>query len=168
MRNIKKRILSIALSAMFVCMSLGRTTFAAEPDGTTNAICYNVELTSEGINSVTDNDGNEINPAVLSSSISGYEQDTLSGNPCGVQVFVDASGWGGMGITIKASSSWSGYMRLDVLGADGSSPLTEKAVYSNGETKFNSLWHYTPSYYLFSFAGIPDGNSVYVQIWIYG
>ena len=169
MKNIKKRLLSIALSAMFVCMSLGTTVFAAEPNEATSATFYNVELTSEGITSITDQNGNEINPdSVTRSSISGYESDTLSGDPCGVQVMVDANGWGGMGVTIKTSSSWSGYMSLDVLGDDGNAPLTGKAVYSNGETKFNNLWHYTPMYYLFSFSGIPAGQSVSVQIWVYG
>lgn len=169
MRNIKKRLLGIVLSAMFVCMSLGTAAFAAEPVKPVDATCYNVELTSEGIASITDQDGNEIDPSsVTRSSISGYESDTLSGDPCGVQVFVDANGWGGMGITIKTSSTWSGYMSLDVLGEDGNAPLTGKAVYSNGETQFHDLWHYTPMYYLFSFRGIPSGQSVNVQIWVYG
>lgn len=169
MRNIKRRILSLALSAVVACMSFGTTAFAAEPTEQLDATCYNVELTSEGITSITDQNGNTIDPySVTRSSISGYESDTLSGDSCGVQVFVDANGWGGMGITVKTSSSWSGYMNLDVLGDDGNAPLTGKAIYSNGETQFSNLWHYTPMYYLFSFRGIPSEQSVSVQIWVYG
>lgn len=169
MENIKKRFLSITLSVMFVCMNLVTPVLAAEPNEWANSTCYNIELNSDGITSITDQNGNEIkSDSVTRSSISGYESDTLSGNPCGVQVFVNANGWGGMGITVKTSSSWNGYMSLDVLGDDGHAPLTSAAVYSNDETEFHNLWHYTPMYYLFSFRGIPTGQSVSVQIWVYG
>ena len=77
MRNIKRRILSLALSAVVACMSFGTTAFAAEPTEQLDATCYNVELTSEGITSITDQNGNTIDPySVTRSSISGYESDT--------------------------------------------------------------------------------------------
>ena len=168
MKNIKKRILSISLSAMVMCMILGTTAFAAEPEKTVDATYYNVELTSDGITSITDENGNAINPNSLTSSISGYDAGTLTGDPDGIQVVVNSEGWGGMGVTIKASSSWNGYMSLDMLGDDGHTPLTGAVVHSNSETYFNNLWHYSPMSYLFSFRGIPAGQSVYVQIWVYG
>lgn len=165
MRNIKKRILGTFLSAMMGCMALSTTAFAAEPQADVNSTCYSVELTSEGITSITDENGNAVSPR---SSISGYASSTLTSNPAGVFVLVDSQGWGGMGITVKASSSWNGYMSLDVVGHDGSTPISGKAVYSNSETVFNNLWHNTPESYIFSFRGIPSGQSVTVYIWVYG
>lgn len=164
MKGIKRRILGILLSAMFV-LSFGTTAFAAETGETNEAKCYNLEVTSEGVSSITDAEGNTVSPR---STISGYEQTTLSGDPAGIVVYVDSSGWGGMGVTVKASSSWNGYMNLDILSSEGDIPAQGKAVYSNGETYLNDLFHYNPPYYLFSFRGIPSGQSVFVQIWVYG
>lgn len=164
MKNIKKRILGSFLFAVLLCLSFELSVFAAESDETINATCYNIEVTSEGIESITNQYGNEITFGTPRISISGYDEGTLTGNPDGVQVIVNSVGWGGMGVTVKASSSWHGYMSLDILGSDGNVPLSGHAVYSNGETVINDLWHYSPSYYLFSFRGIPSGQSVYVQI----
>lgn len=172
MKNMTRRFLAIFFSAMMACMCLGTTAFAAESetasDTTPEATCYSLEVTSNGVASITDEDGNEVDSISPRSSISGYNQATLTGDPVGVSVFVDSSGWGGMGVTVKASSSWSGYMNLDIIGSDGKVPLQGKSVYSNGETKVNNLYHYNPDYYVFSFRGIPSGQSVFVQIWVYG
>ena len=164
MKGIKTRILG-ALMALMLCAGFTTTAFAAEPVENGEAKCYTFEVTSEGITSVKDESGNEITPR---SSISGYEQATISGDPAGVIVYPSSSGWGGMGVTVKTSSSWNGYMNLDIIGEDGSVPLEGKSIYSNKETPINNLWHYNPAYYLFSFRGIPSGQSVFVQIWIYG
>lgn len=165
MKNTKTRRIIGVLMALVLCIGLTSTAFAAEPPENNEAKCYTLEVTSEGITSVKDDVGNEVSPR---SSISGYEQATISGDPAAVFVYPKSSGWGGMGVTIKTSSSWNGYMNLDILGEDGSVPLEGKSVYSNGETKVNNLWHYNPAYYLFSFRGIPSGQSVFVQIWVYG
>lgn len=164
MKSIKKRLL-ILLTVLSLCACFTTTAFAAETPKNDEGKCYTFEVTSEGITAVTDETGNEITPR---SSISGYNQASISGNPAAIIVYPSSSGWGGMGVTVKASSSWSGYMNLDILGSDGSTPLQGKAVYSNSETKVNNLYHKNPSYYMFSFRGIPSGKSVYVQIWIYG
>ena len=170
MKKIIKRSLGLVMAMVMACMCMVTTAFAAETetDNAPEAKCYNLEVTSDGIESVVDEDGNKVDPGLLRSSISGYNQATISGDPVGVLVFVSASGVGGMGITVKASSSWSGYMSLDMIGSNGSIPLSGKAVYSNGETQVNNLQHNSPSYYVFSFRGIPSGQSVFVQIWVYG
>lgn len=169
MRNIKKHILSICLVAMLACMSFATTAFAAELESSTKSKCYTIEVTSEGLASITDKEGKEINTyTTLRSSISGYEQRSLTSNSAGIQVFVEASGCGGMGVTINASSSWSGYMSMNMLGSDGRMTVEGKAVYSNGETYLNNLSHYSPSYYVLTFSGIPSGQSVFVKVWIYG
>lgn len=162
MKGIKTRILG-ALMTLILCTAFVTTAFAAEPAENSEAKCYTFEVTSEGITSVTD--GNEVTPQ---SSISGYNQASISGDPASIFIYPNSSGWGGMGVTVKTSSNWNGYMNLDILGEDGSLPLEGKSIHSNSETKINNLWHYNPAYYMFSFRGIPSGQSVYVQIWIYG
>lgn len=92
----------------------------------------------------------------------------MTKDPSRFEVGVTAQGIGGMGITVKTSSSWSGYMTLLVIGRDGSIPLNDVKIPSNGETHFNDLLHYSTTGYAFQFTGIPEGRSVFVQIWIYG
>lgn len=168
MKGLKKRILSACLIVMLTIMSFSTTTFANELQKTKETICYNVEMTSEGIEFITDKNGKPIDSISPRSSISGFDQRSLTPNSAGIQVFVDASGSGGMGVTINASSSWNGYMSVNMLGSNGSTAFTGRAVYSNGETKFNNLRHSSPTYYVLTFAGIPSGQSVFVQVWIYG
>lgn len=168
MKKIIKRSLGLIIAMVMTCMCMVTSAFAAENEPAPEAKCYNLEVTSDGIESISDENGNDVDPNLLRSSISGYNQATISGNPVGVLVYVSASGTGGMGITVKTSSSWSGYMNLDMIGSNGSIPLSGRAVYSNGETQVNNLQHNSPSYYVFSFRGIPSGQSVFVQIWVYG
>ena len=168
MKNITKRIACIVAAMLMICTCVGTTAFAAEPEETSEATCYNVEFTSDGVQSITDETGNAVDSPTLLSTISGYGDGTLTNDPDGFIIYVDSSGWGGMGVTVKASSSWNGYMSLDIVGEDGSVPAKQRAISSNGETYLNDLFHYNPAYYLFSFRGIPSGQSVYVQIWVYG
>lgn len=171
MKGIKFRILTI-LTALVMCLGSSTSAFASESqdnkDADKNATCYNLEVTSDGIASITDEKGNEVSSISPRSSISGYNQATLSGDPAGIIVYINSSGWGGMGVTIETSSSWHGYMSLDILGSDGSIPLEGRSIYSDKSTEINDLFHYNPAYYLFSFRGIPSGQSVSVKIWVYG
>lgn len=167
MKSIICRIFSIFVAiSMCVCLSL--TTYAEEPSTVQKVSSYTLEVTSSGIVSCQDENGNDISTTSARSSINGYGSKTLNSNPSTLQVMVDAKGWGGMGVTVNASSSWNGYMSLDIISSDGKVPLEGAAVYSNRETYFNNLKHYNPDYLIFSFRGIPSGQSVYVQIWVYG
>ena len=75
MKNIRKRFSNIFLSVVLMCMSLSTTVSAAETTEETEApTYYNVEVTSEGIASIVDQDGNSVSPASLASSISAYKQ----------------------------------------------------------------------------------------------
>ena len=170
-----KRIITCLL-ATFTILCTSVTVFASENTvdkaNIPTATLYNVELTSEGIASITNEDGSKV-PASTRSSISGYEQTNISGNPAGVFVYPTASGIGGMGATVQSSSSWNGFMSLDILSSDGLTSATGMAVPSNGEWKLNDVYangitHYSPAYLLFSFKGIPAGQSVSVKIWVYG
>lgn len=164
----RKRILGTLMSAIMLVMSLGTTAFAAEPETTPDATLYTLECTAEGVASITDEDGNDVSESVLRSSISGYDQATLTTDPAAIIVSVDASGFGGMGATVETSSSWNGYMSLDIFDNNAFIYYEGAAVYSNGTKYFNDLKHYCPSNIWFSFRGIPSGQSVFVKIWVYG
>lgn len=164
MKGINRRILAI-LTVVAICSCMVLTAFAAESEAPQKATCYTLEVTSDGVSSCHDENGEAISPR---SSISGYASETMTRDPNPIQVVVQASGWGGMGVTVKTSSSWSGYMSLDIIASDGSVPLEGAAIYSNQETYFNNLRHYSPTYLMFSFRGIPSGQSVSVEIWVYG
>lgn len=170
-----KRIMTTLLAAVTL-LSMSTTAFAAENNSeqvvkdTSQATCYNMELTSDGVSSITDENGKSISPR---SSISGYDDGTLSSNPAGIIIYPDASGIGGMGATVESHSSWNGYMNLDILGSDGLTKATGLSVKTNTTWTLDSVFsggitHYSPSYILFSFRGIPQGQSVYVKIWVYG
>lgn len=73
----KKRILGTIMATILLVMSFGTTAFAAKPATTPDATFYTLECTSEGVVSITDEDGNAVSDSVLRSSISGYEQETF-------------------------------------------------------------------------------------------
>lgn len=166
-----KRITGIFMATIMLFTMSITTVSAAENDTTPTATAYNVEVTSDGITSITDENG-DIAPASVYSSISGYEQATISGSPAGILVYPSASGIGGMGATVECSSSWNGTMSLDILSSDGKTQVTGLSVPSKGtwylDDHVSNVVHYSPSYFLFSFRGIPSGQSVFVKIWIYG
>lgn len=169
MKKTVNRLLSILLAIMLVLGATGTQAFADEVSEPEDATLYNVELTSEGIAQITDADGNPVTDSTRGTGgISGFKQATLSNNPDGVFVVTQSWGFGGMGITIKTSSSWNGYMSLDVITSDPSVIISGSSIYSNTETQFHNLMHYSPSYIIFKFSGIPSGQSVFVQIWVYG
>ncbi len=73
----------------------------------------------------------DISTTSARSSINGSGSKTLNSNPSTLQVMVDAKGWGGMEVTVNASSSWNGYMSLDIISSDGKVPLEGATIYSN-------------------------------------
>ncbi len=163
---------SCILLALVLVLSLSVSAFAAEITSDVNtdveATMYNLEITSEGIVSVTDENGN-IMPR---SSISGYASGDVRSDSTFFLVWVDASGIGGMGVTVTTSCpNWNGTIRFDLVSDRGSKALTEEYIPTNGTTEFHNLWQGlpgTPSYYLANFYGIPEGYTVNAQVWIYG
>lgn len=167
---------SCILLALLLVLSLSIPAFAAEIQNDVNAdvntdveaTMYSLELTSEEIVSVTDEDGN-IMPL---SSISGYASGDISSTSSGFLVWVDSSGIGGMGVTVKTSCpNWNGTVRFDLVSDRGSKAVTEAYIPTNGSTEFHNLLHGlpgTPAYYLANFYGIPAGYTVNAQVWIYG
>lgn len=170
MKLLMKRTFAIFM-AVVMCLFTGVTSFAAETQPTEKAKCYNLEVSSTGVIFCTDENGNEVPYISPRSSISGYGNDSISTENPAIVIYPDASGIGGMGITVKTSSSWNGYMKL-IAGAQYmgsiSTIINNYAVYSNGETYFNNIMHSFPGYIVFVFDGIPSGVIVNTQIWIYG
>lgn len=162
--------LILATTTLVASLSLMSVpTFATEVDTINDNVnnageAITLELTSEGIVSASAS-SKGIMPY---SSISGYEQQTINSSDHGVIVFTSGSGIGGMGVTIKASSSWNGDMTVHMAGYDGSTPFMNAKVTANGTTYFNNLITTNPAFYLFNFLDIPSGVSVFVQIWVYG
>lgn len=165
----KKLIASIFISTLMLLMSFSMTAFAAEPQiNLCEATAYTMECTPEGIVSVTDENGVSA-PASVMSTISGYTQQTISGSPVGVVVYpTSASGAGGMGVTIECSSSWNGYMSMDLTDTNGNENVRGVRVASNGTSKLSDMYHNSPSAVVLTFRGIPSGQSVFVKVWIYG
>lgn len=167
-----KKIVSIFL-AIIMMATLPSAAFASEFSGEIEstlpkATLYNLALNSDGIVSVSDENG-DIMPL---SSISGYQNGNVSKGSSGFTVWVNASGIGGMGVTVKTSCpNWpDGEIRFTLIGENGSVPINNSLIYANGEANYSNLWHGlpVPSYYLAGFSGIPEGYTVYAQVWIFG
>ena len=165
-----KKLFSFLLAIATVLCVCSANVFAAEispekPNETIDATMYDVELNSNGIVSITDENGG----VVPLSTISGYSNGDLTDSSSGLLVWTDASGIGGMGVTITTScSTWNGTMTFDLIGNNGSHPIKGEYISSNGSKEFHNLLHTSPSYFLATFSGIPSGHTVHAQIWIYG
>ncbi|MBO5348520.1 MAG: hypothetical protein J6A89_01680 [Clostridia bacterium] len=166
----KKLIAGIFMSTLMFLMSFGMTAFAAESEvDSCEATAYTMECTSDGIVSITDENGATAPASVMRSTISGYTQQTISGSPAGIVVYpTSASGAGGMGVTIECSSSWNGAMSMDLTDTNGNVNVRGVRVVSNGTSKLTDMYHDSPSAVVLTFRGIPSGQSVFVKVWIYG
>ena len=168
MKKFSKRFIALFLAVITV-LSLTVSASAAEMENTNNdpeevvAQHITYEVTSEGIVSVETDDG--VAPC---SSISGYANGTFTTVDCLLSFPVVSSGEGGMGITVKTSSSWDGYMSMDIGPGGQEWYINDYAMPSNGERQFHDLYHETPMNIGMYLYGIPNGQSVYVEIWVYG
>ena len=166
-----KKLFSFLLATIMIVSVCSAQTFAAEvkPEAentATKATMYNIELNSEGIVSVTDINGKELEE----SSISGYAQGNVTSTSTGFIVDVDASGMGGMGVTVKTTcSTWqNGTIKFTLANNYGDVVIRGEDIPSNGERKFEGLFHISPSYFSASFQGIPSGHTIFAQVLIYG
>lgn len=166
----KKLIAGLLASTLMFLMSFGMTASASDAEvASCEATAYTMECTSEGIVSVTDENGVLAPDSVMRSTISGYTQQTISGDPVCVVVYpTSASGAGGMGVTIECSSSWNGAMAMDLTDTNGNVNVKGVRVVSNGTSKLTNMYHDSPSAVILTFTKIPAGQSVFVKVWIYG
>lgn len=152
-----RRFLTLLL-ALVMCMSVGITASAAEmPQGTPN-------VEAQAVASAEDSG---IMPL---SSVSGYARKTLTKGNNMILVECDGEGIGGMGVTIRATSSSGGSVSFS--GASygsysGASDISGSVVLNGPDKEFHGLWHNQLAYYAIVF-DIPDGVSIDVQVWIYG
>ena len=166
-----KRFLGILL-ALVMTMAVSTTAFAAENETTNNntvkATKYDVKLNSDGIVSVSDENGS----VVPLSSISGYANGNVSSGSSYFLVWVDSSGVGCMGVTVKTScSNWNGTITFSLVSDRGSTAISNQSIPTNGERQYNNLIHglpAQPAYYVANFSGIPAGYTVHAEVWIYG
>ena len=170
--NLFKRFSVFAVVVVMFIMT-GITVYAEESDMSFSDIsCYNLEISSEGVVSCTDENGNILPVIEPRSSISGYGNEYLTSSITAIVIYPEASGIGGMGITINTSSNWNGYMSLIAEAQYGTSShnriIDNYAIPSNGEIYFNDILHFGPTLLVFAFDGIPQGQTVYTQIWVYG
>lgn len=165
MKNFK-RLIAVFLAVVMTLSFTVAVSAAEVSDDSQQAQVITYEVTSEGVQ-VADDVNNQAR-----SSISGYAQKTLTAgiNNEWVEIPVTASGVGGMGITIKTFSSWSGYTSLLINSNMGDVYVSDYALYSNDNdgVEFHNLVHYCPRTIEVTLMGIPAGESVFVQVWVYG
>ena len=163
MKN-KKKVLSCVM-ATILCLSFNATAFAAE----TPEPVIDVEQAQEaGVKLYAILDDGNIMPL---SSISGYNQATLTSSAKGMLVECSASGIGGMGITVETSCSQT--YNVNLVGSAGSSSLAtselNKTISTNDHKEYHNLHHSGDfRYYLIGLDGIRSGDQVFVKVWIYG
>lgn len=156
-----KRILSTLL-VLTLCLSLSSSVFAA--DTTTNKAAEEKNLIGEYTFEVS-GDGT-VTPK---SSVSGYNQKTVTAGNNGILIDCNGQGIGGMGITIETSSS-SSNSYIDYAGAPtiGSASNVSGKIWMNDHIELKSnLWHNNLGEYFLAF-GVPSGQSMFVKVWIYG
>lgn len=163
-KNIIKRFCAVVLS-LALCFSLSGTAFAAEPA----EFAMNEETEQQEASCyVLSDDG--IMPL---SSIGGYAHAVLTKNNSAVLVRLDASGIGGMGITVDTSCASGNYYvqctgnPYPATGVTNASSIS-RTISTNGHYYWENLWHSSPAYYIINLGSIPEGVSVTVDVWIYG
>ena len=158
-----RRILS-ALLTLTLCFSLSSSVFAASAKGNETAAQKNLigEYTFE-----VSGDGT----VMPLSSVSGYNQKTVTaaeGNN-GISIDCNGQGVGGMGITIETSCS-NGNYQMEYAGSSviGSASNISGRIWTNDHIELKSnLWQNNLGQYFVAF-GVPSGVSVFVKVWIYG
>lgn len=151
-----KKLIS-AIVALAMIFALSCTAFAAElPEDTPS------------VGPVVSTDASdEVSPR---STISGYAKGTISKDSPHVTIFPsEASGWGGLGVTVKLTCSQNLTLELYILEYDTYRlVLDDGIVRTNQENYFNDLQHRSGYYYIFTFVNIPEGVTIDYEIWMYG
>ena len=159
MKNNIKKIFSLFLT-LFFCIAMAIPAFAEENPTdvfASNCASYTLEVTSDEVK-------------VVRSSISGYGSKTLTKQGSGNGIFItcNGSGWGGMGITIDTHCS-QGTETIEFIGTStiGFGSNIEGTITTNDHIVFEDLIQRNLSEYMIAFS-IPEGFSVFVEVWIYG
>lgn len=149
-KKFAKRIVAF-LFATIMCLSLSMSAFAAE-------------VSEKPV--VNSRENSDIMPI---SSISGYARKNITSNDSYIEVSVSSEGTGGMGITIKTTSSSSGSIEFAGFSISGNaSQISGSIPINNGEMQFHDLYHNGSVGLYYILFTVPAGVSVDVQVWIYG
>lgn len=162
MNKIKKRIFSVLLT-LALCLTCAMPTFAAEKapaeasSTEKTAKLYTFEVSGDAERSVT------------RSSISGYNQKSITASNDYIFVPCSVSGSGGMGITIETSCS-AGTYSMEYAGAPsiGVGYSIGGTMSTNDHVEIHDLFHGTNLEEYFITFNPPSGVSVLVKVWIYG
>lgn len=127
--------------------------------------CIMVTATSEGITSITDANGEDVDGR----AISGYGYACLRKTGDSFLIYTDEDGYGKAKFTIKTQcNSWNGYTNCSIFNDLGTAITESTPVRTNGETIiWSDKTELNPIFYLFKFRDIPDGAEMHTWIWIY-
>lgn len=160
----KLRLISLFSLALVFCFTLTAsvsaldTTYSVENESTSNVKLYTFEVSNASATLIS------------RSSVSGYNQKTLTSGGSNNGIFIDCngSGRGGMGITIETSCSQGTYT-IDYVGNSsiGYASAISGQIKTNDHVEYNNLTQSDLSEYYIAF-DIPDGVSMFVKVWIYG
>ena len=148
------------LVAVVLSLAVFTSAFAAEPEVITSTVTSSSSST-------------EVEPR---STISGYAHMTVR-NSYPIPIRASASGWGGMGVTIKFNTNQTYnnvrtiiYVSNGIFHSGSSYTTFDGNININGnnEIYFNDLSHDSPEYVVIAFPGLPDGVSLDCEVWIYG
>lgn len=149
-----KKLVSM-ITTLAMVLSLSCTAFAAEPTVSGSSTKPDISASTS-----------EVSPR---SSISGYASGTINRDHPHVTIWPsNASGWGGMGATVKLSCSQTMRLGLTIVEENNRILLDDQTVRTNQENYFNNMFHMSGGYYIFTFLDIPAGVNINYEIWIYG
>lgn len=135
--KLSKRILA-ALTAFFMCFSMALTCSAEE-----------------------------INPMSINSTISGYNQKTISTAHSSIEIECTGSGIGGMGVTVETSSDQTVILSMSLF--EGNRRVLDHVqITTNQHIEFHDLIHYGVGTYSIQFHNVPVGVTFLCKTWIYG
>lgn len=162
-----KRILSLLL-AVAMCIAVPISAFAADTSDNTNEVSEatsNTELNVIGEATFLVSESG-ITPL---SSVSGFNQKTITGGSGTLVVSCNGTGTGGMGITVETYCSYGDYL-VDVHGyaRHGEASELNTTVCTNNPYKLYNRWQSYLTEYVLEFSA-PAGTPDYlVKVWIYG
>lgn len=155
-KNNVKRIVSLLL-ALVLCFSFATSASAAEiSTPQKNTELYTFEVTKDGTS------------LVARSSVSGYNQKSITTNDHNIVINCNGSGAGGLGITIETSCSQTYEINYAGSSTIGYGDSISGKMTTNDHKEFHGKWQDTLTQYVIGFSA-PNGRASYfVKVWIYG
>lgn len=167
MKNFK-RIFSILLSVA-LCFAISTSAFAVSATSNcTSGTSPDNELKVIGEATCLVSDSG-VTVLSASSSVSGFNQKTISGGSGTLVISCNGTGTGGMGITIQSNCSYGDYV-VNVHGyaRRGNASELTTTICTNNPYELHNCWQDYLTEYVVEFSA-PSGTPDYlVKVWIYG